>query len=86
MIHTIQLIHHQNFLDVRKQSADLRHPYGDFYRLDECQILRIVTKPWPLLFQWRMRYEVPPGPLVSKNFAIVQSSDMWVRTVLSSHR
>lgn len=44
MIHTIQLIHHQNFLDARKQSAGLRHPYGDFYRLDECQILRIVTK------------------------------------------
>lgn len=45
MIHTIQLIHHQNFLDVRKLSAGLRHPYGDFYRLNECQILRIVTKP-----------------------------------------
>jgi sialic acid synthase SpsE len=41
----IQLIHHQNFLDARKQSAGLRHLYGDFYQLDECQILRIVTKP-----------------------------------------
>ena len=33
-----------------------------------------------------MRYDVFPGPLVSKNFVIMQSSDMWVRAVLSLHR
>ena len=85
MIHTIQLIHHQNFLDVRKQSADLRHPYGDFYRLDECQILRIVKSLGHSFFNGVCDMKCPRA-LGVQELCYRAVFGYVGRTVLSSHR
>lgn len=63
MIHTIQLIHHQNFLDVRKQSAGLRHPLRGLLSIrqmpNSSHCYKALATPFSMAYAiWKC----PPGP------------------------